>query len=141
MVRHYFALRRLGFSIGPGGEVHQLPGPSLRRIKAVARGLLAANKTSRHDDNRRPTVSIVVPVRNEAGNIAPLVDEIAAAVDGQWPFEVVYVNDGSNDTTDDELARAEGALSLAAPGAATSNPAGSRRRCAAASWQRARRSS
>jgi undecaprenyl-diphosphatase len=41
MVRRYFALRRLGFSIGPGGDVHQLPGPSLRRIKAVARGLLA----------------------------------------------------------------------------------------------------
>ena len=41
MVRRYFALRRLGFSIGPGGEVRQLPGPSLRRIKAVARGLLA----------------------------------------------------------------------------------------------------
>jgi len=41
MVRRYFALRQLGFSIGPGGEVRQLPGPSLRRIKAVARGLLA----------------------------------------------------------------------------------------------------
>jgi undecaprenyl-diphosphatase len=42
MVRRYFALRRLGFSIGPAGEIHQLPGPSLRRIKAVARGLLAS---------------------------------------------------------------------------------------------------
>jgi undecaprenyl-diphosphatase len=41
MVRRYFALRRLGFSIGPGGEIQQLPGPSLRRIKAVARELLA----------------------------------------------------------------------------------------------------
>jgi membrane-associated phospholipid phosphatase len=41
MVRRYFALRRLGFSIGPVGEIHQLPGPSLRRIKAVARELLA----------------------------------------------------------------------------------------------------
>ena len=41
MVRRYFALRRLGFSIGPGGEIHQLPGPSLRRIKSVARELLA----------------------------------------------------------------------------------------------------
>ena len=50
-----------------------------------------------------PAVSIVVPVRNEAGNIAPLVEEIAAAIDGHWPFEVVYVNDGSNDTTEDEL--------------------------------------
>jgi membrane-associated phospholipid phosphatase len=41
MVRRYFALRRLGFSAGPGGELHQFPGPSIRRIKAVARELLA----------------------------------------------------------------------------------------------------
>ena len=50
-----------------------------------------------------PAVSIVVPVRNEAGNIAPLVEEVAAAVDGQWPFEVICVNDGSTDATGDEL--------------------------------------
>ena len=50
-----------------------------------------------------PAVSIVVPVRNEAGNIAPLVGEIAKAIDGQWHFEVVYVNDGSNDATEQEL--------------------------------------
>jgi membrane-associated phospholipid phosphatase len=41
MVRRYFALRGLGFSVGPDGALHQLPGPSLRRIKAVARELLA----------------------------------------------------------------------------------------------------
>ena len=41
MVRRYFALRRLGFSVGPDGVPHQYPGPSLRRIKAVARELLA----------------------------------------------------------------------------------------------------
>ena len=41
MVRHYFALRRLGFSIGPNGRLHQYPGPSLKRLKAVARELLA----------------------------------------------------------------------------------------------------
>jgi glycosyltransferase involved in cell wall biosynthesis len=52
-----------------------------------------------------PAVSVVVPVRNEAGNIAPLVAEIAAALDGQWPFEVVYVDDGSNDGTAAELKR------------------------------------
>jgi dolichol-phosphate mannosyltransferase len=52
-----------------------------------------------------PAVSVVVPVRNEAGNIAPLVDEIAAALDGHWSFEVVYVNDGSSDGTADELLR------------------------------------
>jgi dolichol-phosphate mannosyltransferase len=52
-----------------------------------------------------PAVSIVVPVRNEAGNIAPLVAEIAKALDGQWRFEIVYVNDGSSDDTAHELGR------------------------------------
>ncbi len=50
-----------------------------------------------------PAVSVVVPVRNEADNIAPLVAEIAAALEGRWPFEVVYVNDGSSDRTEAEL--------------------------------------
>jgi glycosyltransferase involved in cell wall biosynthesis len=54
---------------------------------------------------RDPAVSVVVPVRNEAGNIAPLVAEIAAALGGKWPFEVVYVDDGSTDGTAGELKR------------------------------------
>jgi dolichol-phosphate mannosyltransferase len=44
-------------------------------------------------------VSIVVPVRNEAGNVAPLIAEIAAALDGRWRYEIIYVNDGSTDAT------------------------------------------
>ena len=40
LVRRWFALRGLGFSVGPEGAVHQLPGPSLKRIKSVARELL-----------------------------------------------------------------------------------------------------
>jgi dolichol-phosphate mannosyltransferase len=52
-----------------------------------------------------PAVAVVVPVRNEAGNIEPLVREIADALDGQWRFEVVYVNDGSSDGTEAELKR------------------------------------
>jgi dolichol-phosphate mannosyltransferase len=48
-----------------------------------------------------PAVSVVVPVRNEAGNIAPLVAEITAALTGD--FEIVYVNDGSSDGTEGEL--------------------------------------
>jgi dolichol-phosphate mannosyltransferase len=51
-----------------------------------------------------PTVSIVVPVRNEADNVAPLVDEIAAALDGRWAYEIVYINDGSTDATAERLA-------------------------------------
>jgi glycosyltransferase involved in cell wall biosynthesis len=49
-----------------------------------------------------PAVSVVVPVRNEAGNVAPLVEEIAAALAGR-AFEIVYVNDGSTDATEAEL--------------------------------------
>jgi len=41
MVRRYFALRRLGFSVRTDGSLQQFPGPSLRRIKSVARELLA----------------------------------------------------------------------------------------------------
>jgi dolichol-phosphate mannosyltransferase len=52
-----------------------------------------------------PAVSIVVPVRNEADNIAPLVDEIAAALDKNLAFELIYVNDGSTDRTEAELTR------------------------------------
>ena len=51
-------------------------------------------------------LSIVIPVKNEAGNIAPLVDEIGAALDGKGvDYEIVYVDDGSNDTTAAEIAR------------------------------------
>jgi dolichol-phosphate mannosyltransferase len=53
-------------------------------------------------DANPPAVSVVVPVRNEAGNVAPLVAEIAAAL-ADRPFEIVYVNDGSSDGTEAEL--------------------------------------
>jgi len=48
-------------------------------------------------------VSIVVPVRNEAENVAPLVAEIVAALEGRWVHEIIYVNDGSTDATADRL--------------------------------------
>jgi dolichol-phosphate mannosyltransferase len=47
-------------------------------------------------------LSVVIPVKNEAENIAPLVGEIHAALDGLVRFEIVYVDDGS---TDDTVAR------------------------------------
>ena len=50
------------------------------------------------------TVSIVVPVRNEAENVIPLVAEIASALDGRWNYEIIYVNDGSTDATAERLA-------------------------------------
>lgn len=49
-----------------------------------------------------PAVSVVVPVYNEAGNLAILLDEIAAALAGM-AYEVVAVDDGSTDGSFDEL--------------------------------------
>jgi dolichol-phosphate mannosyltransferase len=50
-------------------------------------------------DTAAIAASIVVPVRNEADNIAPLIAEIAAALDSRWNYEIIYVNDGSTDAT------------------------------------------
>ncbi|MBV9523073.1 MAG: glycosyltransferase family 2 protein [Alphaproteobacteria bacterium] len=44
-------------------------------------------------------LSIVIPVRNEAENIAPLVAEIRAALEGSLSYEIIYVDDGSSDGT------------------------------------------
>ncbi|MDB5571953.1 MAG: glycosyltransferase like 2 family protein [Hyphomicrobiales bacterium] len=52
-----------------------------------------------------PLLSVVVPVRNEAGNLAPLIAEIETALAPLGPFEIVYVNDGSTDGTLAELER------------------------------------
>ena len=50
-----------------------------------------------------PTISVVVPVKDEAGNVGPLAREIAAALTGQ-PHEILFVDDGSSDGTAQALA-------------------------------------
>ena len=55
-------------------------------------------------DTDAVAVSIVVPVRNEAENVAPLIAEIVGALDGRWNYEIIYVNDGSTDATAERLA-------------------------------------
>jgi len=57
------------------------------------------SETSDIAERAAPAVSVIVPVRNEAENVAPLADEIAAAMNGRWSFELVFVNDGSTDDT------------------------------------------
>ena len=42
LVRNWFAVRRLGFAVAPDGAVQARPGPSWRRVKAVARRLVSA---------------------------------------------------------------------------------------------------
>ncbi len=55
----------------------------------------------------RLTLSVVVPVRDEAENIAPLIAEIDRALAAHSPFEVIYVDDGSADDTPRRLAEAK----------------------------------
>ncbi|MDP3607812.1 MAG: glycosyltransferase family 2 protein [Methylophilus sp.] len=52
-------------------------------------------------------LSVVVPVHNEAENIAPLIQEIEDALSDFVAFEIVYVNDGSKDDTKKRLAEAK----------------------------------
>ena len=48
-------------------------------------------------------LSIVIPMRNEAGNIRPLLEEIHAVLIGLMDFEILCVDDGSTDGTRAEL--------------------------------------
>jgi dolichol-phosphate mannosyltransferase len=50
-----------------------------------------------------PVLAVVVPVKNEADNILPLVAEIDAALAGKHVFEIIYVDDGSDDRTPEML--------------------------------------
>jgi dolichol-phosphate mannosyltransferase len=59
-------------------------------------------------------LSVVIPVKNEAGNIAPLVAEITAALAiglaGRVAYEIIYVDDGSGDATEAEIRRLQRGL-------------------------------
>jgi dolichol-phosphate mannosyltransferase len=58
-----------------------------------------------------PALSIVIPLLNEAGNVAPLIAEITAAFKNYTPvgesFEIVCVDDGSEDSTAGEVKAAQ----------------------------------
>ena len=47
----------------------------------------------------RPSITVVIPARDEVVAIAPLVDEVAAALTGK-DYEIIVIDDGSQDGTD-----------------------------------------
>ncbi|MFP3942657.1 MAG: glycosyltransferase family 2 protein [Alphaproteobacteria bacterium] len=53
---------------------------------------------------RTPELTVLVPVYNEAGNLASLAEEIRAALDGVAAYELLFVDDGSGDGSAEELA-------------------------------------
>ncbi len=47
----------------------------------------------------KPTLSLIIPMHNEAENAAPLVREIREALSPYFEYEVILVDDGSTDAT------------------------------------------
>lgn len=62
---------------------------------------MAARKTV---TDTTPRISVVVPVKNEEGNVRSLIEEIVQALREHAPFEIIYVDDGSTDGTQNVLA-------------------------------------
>ena len=50
-------------------------------------------------------LSVVIPVKDEAENVVPLIGEIRAALDGFVEYEVLFIDDGSMDATAAEILR------------------------------------
>jgi dolichol-phosphate mannosyltransferase len=53
------------------------------------------------------SLSVVVPVHNEAENIEPLLNEIIAALTDFIEYEIIYIDDGSTDNTLNVLKKAQ----------------------------------
>jgi putative flippase GtrA len=53
-----------------------------------------------------PSVTVVVPTRNEADNVVPLVDQVGAAF-GDLPIEILFVDDSDDETPATVRAAAE----------------------------------
>jgi dolichol-phosphate mannosyltransferase len=53
----------------------------------------------------QPLVTLIVPAYNEAANLAPLTRRLAACMPAELAWELLIVNDGSSDGTNDEIER------------------------------------
>ncbi len=62
------------------------------------------------DTTAAPSLSVVIPLLDEAGNILPLIEEITVALRDYAPldnaFEIICVDDGSKDATAEEVKQA-----------------------------------
>ena len=95
---------------------------------------------TRSQDGEAPAVSIVVPVKNEAGNIAPLVAEIAAALGRQRAVRDRLCQRRLERRDGGRIGRPDGEPAVAAARSSMRHPADNRRRSAPACGMRGRRS-
>jgi dolichol-phosphate mannosyltransferase len=82
--------------------------PEEIRIGLGRRRLNGGRRSADADTRQRfdsMDLSVVIPVKNEAQNIAPLVGEIRAALDGVIDYEIIFIDDGSDDASAAEIGR------------------------------------
>ena len=64
--------------------------------------------------DQAPYLSLVIPAYNEQENIPTLLSRVEAALSAMGkPFEVIIIDDGSNDSTPQLLSRSDAAASVA----------------------------
>ncbi len=57
-----------------------------------------------------PEISIVIPLRDEEGNVEPLIHELTAVMQSVGrPYEIILIDDGSEDATFERLRRLQAA--------------------------------
>ena len=81
----------------PASPLPDFPASPLPRFPAYTKRSAFAG------DGVTPELSVVVPVHNEAENLAPLLAEIRAVLEGTVDYEVICVDDGSDDGTAERL--------------------------------------
>jgi glycosyltransferase involved in cell wall biosynthesis len=92
-------------------------------------------KANRVGDHMK--LSVVIPARNEAGNIGPTLDELRERLQQDGiPYELLIVNDGSTDATAEEV-RARSAVDGGVRLIHNEGPTASAMRCAAV-WTRSK---
>jgi len=50
-------------------------------------------------------LSVIIPAYNEQGNISDLIDKLLPVVE-KYSYEIIFVDDGSKDATEEEIRKA-----------------------------------
>jgi len=90
---------------GPDRPPGASSAPDLNSTGASSAPDFTPTGASSAHDSTSPDIAVVIPMRNEGPNVLPLVEEIARALAGTR-YEIVCVDDGSDDDTGERLAEA-----------------------------------
>ncbi len=67
--------------------------------------MLTQSMTTETNTQSNPEISVVIPMYNEADNVAPLLNEVRQALAGRIDYEILAVDDHSSDATAAEILR------------------------------------